>query len=341
MKKSITLLLLVLLAVGLWTPGCSKSSNDSNAGGGAGSSVSFPEGPIELKIKWPVGNRYVQRIDLQQHSDMKLPQRPEPMKQDVTMGLEYAIAVMGENGAKGRELEMEFVAAEMDIVMGNRSIMNFDSGGETLDGAVNPLASLFDNMIGHKVRLFTNDDQDVERVEGLEELTRNIMKDAPPQSRGMMTNMFGRDIFKQMVELSKGMPDRPVQPGDTWNSTMEISMGAMGDMVMSVDYTFLDWQMKHDRACAHLEFSGTFSSGSENAIGPMGMTMSLEKGTAAGESWIDPELGMTVGGLVNQHMAMKMTAEIPKIGDKGGGTQVIDMVLNQVINTKLVNVETP
>ena len=59
---------------------------------------------VLLKVKWPVGARYVFRMDLDQHSTNRFPQMPQGMQQDVTMAMTYALSVVKETAAGGRDL---------------------------------------------------------------------------------------------------------------------------------------------------------------------------------------------------------------------------------------------
>src|SRR5438445_709702 len=125
---SICLTLLVPLA------GCKKSGQSGgNSGSPAAAGSRSPDEAARLQIKWPVGNRYVERMELKQNSEMVMPQMPQPMKQNLTMGQEYALSVLQERAGGGRELEMEFLAIQMDMSMGGQSSMAFDSKGEAID----------------------------------------------------------------------------------------------------------------------------------------------------------------------------------------------------------------
>ena len=90
-------------------PATTSSSAKSPAGAEKG---------VLLKIKWPVGNRYVYRMDMDQHVTNRVPQMPKPMQQDVTMAMTYALSVTKELPQDGREVEMEFLANEMEVKMG-------------------------------------------------------------------------------------------------------------------------------------------------------------------------------------------------------------------------------
>src|ERR1017187_3832019 len=82
-KKNL-LLITVTLALGLSWVGCNKSGKLDTA-----SKFTAPAGPVELKLKWPVGERVVQNIDMKINMEISVPNQPTPIKQDMTMGLKY------------------------------------------------------------------------------------------------------------------------------------------------------------------------------------------------------------------------------------------------------------
>src|ERR1035437_5642149 len=85
--KRNTLLVAICLALSLSWLGCKKSEPIIKA-------RTPPSGPVELKLKWPVGSRMVQNLDLKQTSETQVPGMPNPMKQDMTMGQRYARSVL-------------------------------------------------------------------------------------------------------------------------------------------------------------------------------------------------------------------------------------------------------
>jgi hypothetical protein len=338
MKES-TRPLLACLALGLVLQGCSKSSDNAKQSPNSGSdaaSTKYPDGAVELKIKWPVGRRQVHRMELKQKSSTHLPQRQEPMQQDVGLVQEYAVSVLQDRQPAGRELELEYLYASMDVSMNNRSIFSFDSSGESLDSAPNPMASYFRTLVGMRLKLLMDTNDHVESVEGLDGFLNKLVQNAPPRGREVMTNMFSEETFKQMVEFGRGLPSHPVRPGDTWSSTNHIAMGAIGQLTLNVDYTFKNWDTREGRACALVEFTGDMESSNEGGTGPMGMKMQMKDGKLSGQSWFSPDLGLPVDATIDQTMTMLVTAQIPKFGDRGGGIQTFPSELKQSIKIKLV-----
>ena len=74
MKKNI-LLTAVALALSLSWVGCNKSGKLNKT-----SEHKVPSGPVELKLKWPVGERIVQDMDMKMNMEFSIPGRPAPME---------------------------------------------------------------------------------------------------------------------------------------------------------------------------------------------------------------------------------------------------------------------
>ena len=128
-------------------------------------------------------------------------------------------------------------------------------------------------------------------------------------------SMFNEGYFKQIMDGSRYLPSKPVQPGDTWPIQMEIPMGPIG--IMEIDYTvtFQSWEQHGKRNCARLEFQGTLKSKPDPNPKPAGMTMAISDGNTSGVSWFDPELGMVIDTTANQDMKMNMTMPVNPRGN--------------------------
>jgi hypothetical protein len=197
---------------------------------------------VLLKVQWPVGNRYVYRMDLDQHSTNKIPQMPQPMQQDVTMAMTYALSVLKETEGGGRALEMEFLANEMEVKMGPQVVMSFDSKENSKDDGQNPFTAPYRKMIGSKLRIQMDSDGKVEKIIGLQEWIDNISGDATGPGRGMVSQQFNEGYFRQLVDFGRGFPNKPVQAGESWPFQIEMPLGPMGKLAIDSKITFKRWE---------------------------------------------------------------------------------------------------
>lgn len=338
MKKT-SAVLAGLLALGLPWVGCKKSEESkSESPKSAKEPAAKPSGPVELKLKLTVGSRVVQRMEVVQHSEMIMPRLPKPMKQEMTMGQEFALSVLKEREGGGHEVEIEFLANQMIVTMGERTLISFDSQGESTDDSNNPAAATFRKMVGARLKFLMDASNKLERIEGLEDFKKRLLTGTPKEMAGILSSVFSEDYFKQMAEHGQGLPPKPVNPGDTWPVQMEMVMGPLGTMVMDWTYTFKGWEKREKRRCALLEYTGTVKTKPGRSAGPMGMSIAIEDGTSSGKSWFDPEAGLFIDSAIKQDMRMLMT-----LPNMAGGrtnappqTQTLTNVMNQKITVKVV-----
>ncbi|MGA2787749.1 MAG: DUF6263 family protein [Verrucomicrobiota bacterium] len=331
MKKNI-LLITVTLALGLSVVSCNKSGKLNMP-----SKSPPPSGAVELKLKWPVGERIVQSFDLKMNSEITVPGQPNPIKQDMTIGQSYALSVLKEEAEGGHEVELEFLAMRMKMDLGGRTMVDYDSDKKSAADSANPAAALFQKMVGAKLQYFLDASNQVQRVEGIDELRAKMTAGGPNDLSASFKNVFTGNYFKQMMDYSQNLPSKPVQPGDTWPVTREIAMGDLGVMVLNYDMTFQSWEQHGKRNCARLEFQGTIKSRSGQNPGPSGMTVDVRDGTTSGVTWFDPELGMFIETTMNQDMKMNMTMSRTMRGKTV--TQTVTDNMKQEITIKLDSVK--
>jgi len=333
MKKYV-LLTTVTLALGLSWVGCNKSGKLDTA-----SKFTAPAGPVEFKLKWPVGEHIIQSLDLKEKMEISVPGQPAPIQQDMTLGQKYALTVLKEDGSGGHEVELEFLGMRMAMDQGGKPMVNYDSAKKSSGDKTNPVAAMFQKIIGAKIQYFMDASNRVERIEGVDALVGRLTTGGPADMTTGLKSMFNEGYFKQIMDSSRYLPSKPVQPGDTWPVQMEIAMGPLGTMQMDYTITFQSWEQHGKRTCARLEFQGTVNSKPDSNSKPAGMTMSISDGNTSGVSWFDPELGMVIDTTANQDMKMNMTMPVNQRGNAAGKTQTITSIMKQEITIKLESVK--
>jgi hypothetical protein len=109
-----------------------KKSNDTSAQKESKITGSPSDAAISLKSTWPIGKRYVMRMESDQSTEMPnmQPARDgQPQKATMRIGNKFAqeYALVATNAADGnRGLEMEILAIELESGAGNQT-MNYDS----------------------------------------------------------------------------------------------------------------------------------------------------------------------------------------------------------------------
>jgi hypothetical protein len=328
------LLMSVALALSLSWVGCNKSGKLAQS-----STLPPPSGPVELKLKWPVGERIVQDTDMKQKMEISIPGQPAPMKQDMTMGQEYGLTVLNETPDGGHEVEMEFLSARMGMKMGDKTMLDYDSAKKSSSDQTNLIADMFGKIVGSKIQFFLDASNEVARIEGVEDMMNRLSAGVPAAALAPLKSMFSEGYFKQMMSANRFMPPKAVQPGDTWPVQVEFPMAALGIMVMDYTFTFQSWEMHGKRNCARLEFQGTITTKPDPNSKSTAMSISIQDGNSSGISWFDPELGKIIDTTMNQDMTMVIT--MPMRGKPGGAgrTQNFTNQMSQAITIKLVSVK--
>ena len=283
--------------------------------------------PVEMRIKWEVGKRYLERVEMSQVMNMNMPGSAEPMKQEMKQSQDIGISALKERDGGGDELEMEFLSMTMDMKMGGTSLMSYDSKQGGQDNSGNPAAAILGKMVGSKIKFLTDPSGKVDAVEGYQEFQDRVMSGSPPEMQTMMKGLMSEDSLKQMSPSNMGLPGKPAKIGDTWPVKLEVGMGPMGRIVLNLNYTFTGWEQHDDHKCAVLEYVGDISmkpGGDESAAG----TMSIDEGKASGKTWFDPAMGMIKETAGKQDMTMKINTQ----------GQSIATQMHQDLDTKLVEV---
>ena len=330
------LLITAALALSLPWAGCSKSNKLAQS-----SPFTPPGGPVELKLKWPKGERIVQEMDMKQTSELSIPGQTAPVKQEIAMQQEFGLTVVKESPDGEHEVEMEFLNARLDVPIGSKTLANYDSTKASAADQGNPVALMFGKIIGSKVRFFLNAGNEVERMEGADGLQERLASVAPVSQLQAFKDMYSEGNLKQMMDAHLILPSKAVQPGDTWPVHIQFPMGTMGTMFVDDNFTFKSWERHGERNCARLEFEGTVTNKLDPDANPARMSVSITDGKSSGVAWFDPELGMRIDSAMNLDMNLVITMPENPLGrpDAAATRQTIASRMNQTVNVKLVSVK--
>jgi hypothetical protein len=230
--------------------------------------------------------------------------------------------------------------------------------------------------MGAKVRYFLDADNQVERMEGVDELVKRLNFTEGAKLKPGMTwdnqaldnvinrilsgarrplvadttwlrHMFSEEYFKKKLDPSF-LPAKAVQPGDTWNFSGEWLMYAGGligvALVRDCAVTFERWEMRGERLCARLEFRGTEKTKPQLRSKTAKIILPSTAGTFSGVAWFDPELGRGIEVVSNRDFTVtsnKMTATPYGNPTRLGPIQPATDHHHQVITEKLVSVQGP
>jgi hypothetical protein len=331
MKKLAVILPLYVVAGAVLLAGCSKSRTaaTSSGNGGNGADATLASGasdkPVDMKIKWTVGKKYPMRIEVAQSTKTDVPDQPQPVAQEMKLTQGFTISSLKELDNGGRQLELKFESAKMDVSQGERNVLSFDSLQSPAQDGSNAAAPVLRTMIGARIQYFTDAEGKVERMTGVDELTRRIAATGQPQAQAMFQQMFSEETLKRYGSFADSLPDHAVNLGDSWPFKEDVP-SSIGVLTVDLKYTFKNWEQHGDRTCAHVEASGDISTKTISTA--TGMVVEIKKGKISGEYWFDPVLGMIVEANNDMDLALKITTR----------AQTMSSQFNQKVRFALVDV---
>lgn len=327
-----------------------------------------PAGPIELKQKWPLGARIVREMDLKQNMELHTPGKADPRKAEFSLASQYAYTVITEPPDGGREVELQHLSFRLESDSGGY-LWRYDS---TRSSAADEseIAKVFKTVLRAKVRYFLNARDQVERMEGVDELMNRLhLYDGAKLKPGMtwdnqaldkvlsrilsgtrssfdyaawgLKSMFNEDYFKSKLDPSF-LPGKAVQPGDAWAFSRETRKDKRSFLNVSLlregTATFRSWELRADRLCARLDFQGTEKSGPQAGSETTRTIKPVTEGTFSGVVWFDPESGRGIEVNVNRDFKVTSNKIAMPVPSAKPLVQPATDYYHQVITEKLVSV---
>lgn len=166
-----------------------------------------------------------------------------------------------------------------------------------------------------------------------------LAADGKDQSLASLKTMFGEGFFKQVMSANLMMPQKPVEPGDSWPVEIEVPMEGVGTLMVNYTYTFQNWERHGQRMCARLNHQGTVTTKPGSAATAAGFSMDIQDGDSTGTTWFDPDLGIAIDATATQNFKMLMQVPVPSPGGKPPRMQSIKNDMQQVMSVKLVSVK--
>jgi len=256
-----------------------------------------PAGPVELKLKWTPGTRIVADVRLRQTTEAFKLDSPHPVKSDFCMGHQLSFSVLKETPDGEREVEMEFLTFWLGGRTGGSTWLHDSTRVSALEKP-SKMSNLFAQIIGGKIRYFENADNELKRMEGVDELMARIKSGEQPKELADIRDMFDKAYFMNLATHRSLLSGKAVRPGDTWPFQDERPIGTSYIVVSDFKVAFRNWERHGKRNCARLEHQGTLKrmprpDAEPGATWPRRI-MAETGNTSSGVSWFDPELGMTI-----------------------------------------------
>ncbi len=335
MSKNL-LIISAALALSLAWLGCGKSDKLAQH-----PTFTLPGGPTELKLKWPKGEQILEEMDIKENSEISIPGRSIPIRQDISISQQLGLTVLNESSDGEHEVEMEFLSVRVEVPPGSKTLSNYDSTKKSPADGVNPVADMFRRIIGSKVQFVLSSSNDVERIGGADELAQKLESAGQGNHLEHFKKFYSEGFLRQMMSATGSMPAKPVQPGDTWPAHIEFATRTAGTLCADDNFAFQSWEKHGGRNCARLEFKGTITNKPVTSSDPARRSVDIIDGRSSGVSWFDPELGLMLETALKHDMSMAITMPVNPEGSAEAASRVrkITEQMNQIINAKLISVK--
>jgi hypothetical protein len=268
-------------------------------------------------------------------------------------------------------VELQYLSFRLEVDSGGL-LWRYDSAQTSAEDP-SQIVGMFNTIMGARVRYFLSADNQVERIEGVDELIKQLnvfegakvkpgmtwdnnaldkvlkrMLSGPRQpdegTAWGLRRMFNEDHFKYKFD-SSFFPGKPVQPGDTWAFSRESRKNKRSlfsaSLMREFTIAFRSWEMHADRLCARLDFQGTEKTSAQAESDAAKAINPITEGTFSGVMWFDPESGRGIETNVNHDFKVTSSKIAMPVPSARPPVQAVTDHHHQVITDKLISVHGP
>ncbi len=211
-----------------------------------------------------------------------------------------------------------------DYVFDSKSSEN--EKGSTLGGALTPV---YERLLGASVKITHTPRGKVTKVDGLEGLLDDVLKDNP------IGQQFASGATEEGATLEFGQtfvefPEEPVKPGDTWEVPFEIKLPKIGTFKGKKIYTYEGTDKVGSRKTAKLSVTTELSIKIDIDMDGANVTGSLSVSESSGTVHFDPEKGQIVSNKYKMTLAGNLNVSV------NGMDIPIEQSQTQTVTTELL-----
>ncbi len=286
--------------------------------------------PISMALDLPQGRIFRYEHRMEQETRQELGGKTTTQQQDMVMGMLMQVLERTPEGLAKIRLTYDY----LKITKGTPgSTFTFDSRNP--EAVIPQDAKALAAMAGQSITMTIQTDGQVTKVDGAEALIDRILDEMGDQlkpehrepARKQMEQLFGEHaMIERVAQIMRIYPDRPVDNGDAWSQTFNLTLGMPS--IVSTQWTLL----RHDGKTARIAAVSDVDTNHEAPpvqLGPYLMSYNLG-GTQDGWLEIDRETGWVIAADIDQTMSGTVTVSVPQRGEQ---------VIPQRIHSRLVIVE--
>ena len=276
---------------------------------------------LDFKPIFSVGKTYHQQMEMIQ--DMPI---PKVGKMHMVIGMDMDMAVEAGAATGQTKVIISYEAMRMKADMAGKETMNYDSKDPAT--ANSPGAAGFAQMVGAKITLTLDAQNQPIKIEGLDTLSKN------PSAAQFMNEDAMKNLFGQMGMMS--LPKHPIGKGESWEFSQAIP-NPMMSLKVDGKYTYASDEEQDGNKIARITFDGKLAMAmhddkaakTKEAVKKMGME--ITDGVMHGTIDFDPALHFARKSEVATTMTMKMKS--PENGE------AMEMPMKQITVIKLLKVD--
>jgi len=232
--------------------------------------------PVELKLKWTPGNRYLLRMEMTRSARRQQRGHSDMVSHEFSFNQDYALTVTNAGAQGNRGLSLEILSLETSTTVGDNCTLNFDSESQVDTGTDNSISDLLRQSIGSHLYYLLAPNGRILKVSGVRELLQTG-SNGPVSSA--LRRVYNPEYFKEILELCS-LPEGPVKVGDSWAFKRETTVGS-STFSAEGTCTFKGWQDHEKHKCAVIDVDGT--------LRPRTRAPRIVQGTQNQVSFISPE----------------------------------------------------
>jgi len=288
--------------------------------------------PILLQYKLTRGNALIYKTGL----EIKQSQTVNSMKFESTVTQDVVVSrTVDEIGEDGKAtLKTKAERRKVKIDGGPAGNYEFDSksterdNSSTIGAAATPL---FERLTGSEYQVEVNPRGQVVDVKGYAELIADVIKDNPLGAQFAGGN--GGNAAAKLTEQESFiiLSDKPVKPGDQWESPFELDLPGMGKAKGKVTYVYEGNDKVGERQTARIGVTTDLTFELSLEAGGAKVTGTISTSKSSGTAQFDPESGRVLSSKRSLSTTGQLTVEA------GGKTFTVDTQQDQTTASELLD----
>lgn len=265
-------------------------------------------GSRQMTLRWSLesGQDLVYRATLT--SETEMPGGQGMILSENIQTIRWEVTDVSAAGDATVRMTTERVQMKMSSPMAN---VEADSASE--EPTTDPTAAMMTAMAGTSYTLVVSPSGEIKDLRGLDEMRAAVRAAAPPGTAAMLDQMLesnlGDESIRSMFQQSfQSFPDRPLDPGDSWDVSVTMPLPLVGTMTTSMTLTLDRIEDRDGSSIAVIHNRGTIvTSPDGQAEGPLAGMMEMGDAATTGTIEWDIDRGVLLKNTTSTTMEMTMS----------------------------------